>query len=235
MINYVLFIVLGLLPSLIWLIFYLRRDVHPEPNEMVIKIFVYGMGITVLVAFLELNLYDYFNNLKIPNLLRIILIFFVAVALMEELAKYLVVHFSVLKHPEYDEPIDAMIYMIIAGLGFAAVENILILFPTTAPDILEKTLITASGRFVSATLLHALCAANIGYFLALSFFKKHRRFGLVSFGILTSCLLHGLYDFGIKLEGSYSVLIPAIVLIFLCVLVMFQFRKIKQLKKPVKI
>jgi RsiW-degrading membrane proteinase PrsW (M82 family) len=42
-----------------------------------------------------------------------------------EIFKYLVVRFKVIKNPAFDEPTDIMLYMIIAALGFAAVENIL--------------------------------------------------------------------------------------------------------------
>jgi RsiW-degrading membrane proteinase PrsW (M82 family) len=235
MINYILFIILGFLPSLVWLIFYLRRDVHPEPKEMVIKIFIYGMGVTIFAAFIELISCNYLEGLSLSSFLKVALQFFIAIALVEEIMKYLVVHFGVLRNPEFDEPIDAMIYMIIAGLGFAAIENILVLFPITPPVVLGKTLLTSLGRFVSATLLHALASANIGYFLALSFFNTKNRLRLILFGIITSTLLHGIYNFGINTEGRFRVLIPFLVLVFLCFLARYQFREIKKLKSVCKI
>ena len=38
-----LYIILAVVPSILWLLFYLRKDKHPEPNKMVIKIFFWGI------------------------------------------------------------------------------------------------------------------------------------------------------------------------------------------------
>ena len=51
--------------------------------------------------------------------------FFLWAALVEEVVKFMAIRFMILNDPEFDEPVDAMIYMITASLGFAAIENIL--------------------------------------------------------------------------------------------------------------
>ena len=59
-----------------------------------------------------------------------LLYIFLGVATIEEIAKFLVIKIKVLKSSELDEPLDIPLYMIIAALCFAAVENILVLsFP----------------------------------------------------------------------------------------------------------
>ena len=35
----ILYVIFGVLPSLAWLSYYLRKDVHPEPKRMVLAIF----------------------------------------------------------------------------------------------------------------------------------------------------------------------------------------------------
>ncbi len=85
MLYYPLFIILGLLPSFIWLLFYLRKDHHPEPNSMVIRIFLYGMIITLPVAAIELGFGKLLETLNLTqsivlfglNLPIILLIYFV--------------------------------------------------------------------------------------------------------------------------------------------------------------
>ena len=99
----------------------------------------------------------------------------------------------VLNNPEFDEPIDAMIYMITASLGFAAIENILILF-RAAPDGLEQTLQLWALRSVGATLLHALAGALIGYFLALSWFYFEHQKKLVTIGIVLASIFHFVFN-----------------------------------------
>lgn len=240
----ILIIFLGFLPSLIWLLFYLRKDVHPEPKEMVIKIFLLGMLSAFVGAVLSLFFSGLIKNFQLSFYLTLFLQIFISVALIEEIIKYLPVHFYVLNNPEFDEPIDAMIYMIISGLGFAAVENILFLSSTFfISQRIEATIFTLLGRFISATLLHALASANIGYFLALSFLKFKRKILFFSIGVLTSALLHGIYNFAIKINeiqkltlgGGRIILISGGVIIFLIFLVWWEFEKIKKLKSVCKL
>lgn len=245
MLHYPLFIILGLLPSFIWLLFYLRKDHHPEPNSMVVRIFLYGMIITLPVAAIELGFGKLLETLNLTrsivlfglNLPIALLIYFViGVAISEELAKYLVVKLRILKDPEFDEPVDAMIYMIIVGLGFAAVENILILFQLAQPFLAEKTILALAGRFIGATFLHTLCSANIGFFLALFFFRAKGRLLLLLGGFGVSIILHGIYNIVIKtMEGWPRLVVLAILLIGLFIVVLLEFNKVKKLLSVCKV
>ncbi|PIP17356.1 MAG: hypothetical protein COX44_00310, partial [Candidatus Portnoybacteria bacterium CG23_combo_of_CG06-09_8_20_14_all_37_13] len=117
--SYPLYIFLGVLPSVIWLLFYLRKDVHPEPNSQVIKIFFYGMLAAIPAVFLEKGIFESTLNPPFSNLFSpfLIIIFntLIGVALIEEVLKYLVVKEKILKSAEFDEPTDALLYMIIAA------------------------------------------------------------------------------------------------------------------------
>jgi len=136
-----------------------------------------------------------------------------------------------------------MLYMIISGLGFAASENILVFLSQKLLFLpLEETLILLIFRFLSATFLHALASAVIGYFLALYFFApiknvisngvgKKRGWGLLGFGLGISTLLHGLYNFSImEMEGNFRIVIPLIILFSLAFVVSLGFKKLKKLK-----
>ena len=73
--SILLIIILGLAPGIIWLLFYLRKDSHPESNRMIIKIFFYGMMITLLAALSEIGIASYLNKLNLPPILIFILYF----------------------------------------------------------------------------------------------------------------------------------------------------------------
>jgi len=236
MMNYPLYIFFGLAPSFIWLLFFLRKDSHPEPHATVLKIFFYGMLSAIPVALIELGAADLFKSTYLPSFLVQTLYIFLGVALIEEVFKYLVVRQKVLQHPALDEPVDLILYMIIAALGFAALENLLILFPMTNPFQFLETFLVSSFRFVGATFLHALCSGLIGYFLALSFFESKHRLKLTIQGLILAIVLHGLYDFSIiKIEGSFRFVLPVIILIGLAVFVSWGFKKVKKLKSVCKI
>jgi len=229
--SYTLYIVFGILPSLIWLNFYLRRDVRPEPKLMILKIFCYGMLATIPAIFLETAIFGEFSKLNFSSSVIFILNVFLGVALVEESLKFLMVKFGVLKNPEFDEPIDAMIYMITAALGFAAGENILILVPLKYhlfSEIFDVSLL----RFLGATFLHALSSGICGFFIGLSFFNTKRRWRLVSIGLVLAILLHGFYNFSImKGEGSLKILIPLLLLLTSAIFVSFGFKKLRKLAK----
>ena len=226
--NYLLLTLFGFLPSVIWLAFYLRKDAHPEPKSMVIKVFFFGMLIAFPTALIEIILFKCLDAFHFSLIFATGLNMFIAVALVEELMKYAVIKQKVIKNKEFDEPVDAMIYMIIVALGFAAVENILILFPLS--EFFE--IFTISGiRFVGATFLHALCSALIGYFIALWYFRK-KPFRFVIFGALIAIICHGLYNFSVvTINNGFKFLIPAGILFCLALFVSWAFL---DLKKPNK-
>ena len=129
-----------------------------------------------------------------------------------------------------------MLYMIIAGLGFAGLENILALFPFA--NSLSAALEVNIFRFLGAIFLHALCSATIGYFLALSFYehKKIVQIRLFLTGVFLATFLHGLFNFSIiNIEGIFKIVIPAIILIYLGAFVFSRFRKLKKMTSVCKI
>jgi len=240
--DYSIYIFFGLLPSLVWLFFYLRKDVHPEPKRMILKIFFYGMLSTIPAIFLETGLVRLFGKLNLSVLIIFILNVFVGIALTEELLKFLVVKFRVLHNPEYNEPVDAMIYMIIAALGFAAGENLLILFPFRF-GFLGEILGISLLRFIGATFLHALSSGILGFFIGLSYFKKNKQSKLIIIGLLSAVFVHGLYNFfiinpslihqlfkiTINTEGIFLFVVPLFILIISAIFVSLGFKKLKKL------
>ena len=191
---------------------------------------------TVPTALIELGFFEKMGGLNLPPLLFAILYAFLGIGLVEEMLKYLVVKKMVLNHHEFDEPVDMMLYMIIAALGFAALENLLILLPMSANFQFFEVAFVSIFRFIGATFLHALCSGLLGYYLALSFFQTENKIKLAAKGIFWATLLHGLYDFSImKVEGSFKFVLPIIILLGLIIFVTIGFRKVKALKSICKL
>ncbi|MBI2451170.1 MAG: PrsW family intramembrane metalloprotease [Parcubacteria group bacterium] len=192
------YIAIALLPSVVWLLFYLREDAHPEPKRMIILTFLAGGLVAPLVIVAEfaanilVSLADYIFNLNFAA--ESFLFMFFGIALVEEYAKYGAVKIMKRKYArQFDEPTDLMIYMIVAALGFAAVENISFLVPTLA-----KTFLQGLGqtflRFSGATLLHALASGIIGYFLALGLYRPKRWAHFFAAGFFIAVPLHWLFN-----------------------------------------
>ena len=249
---YIIFIIFGLLPSIIWLLFYLRKDAHPESNKMVLKIFFYGMVAAILAALVEIGASGALVFLAGPiaeTFIFFLFYEFIVIALVEECSKFLIVKQKVVNHSEFDEPVDTMLYMVIVALGFAAFENTLVLFSSLYPPsgiiiagintIIKDTILISSLRFLGATFLHALASGVVGYFLALSFLNSKKRIGLILKGLGLAALLHGLFNISIiviekgAVEQNMLLFYSAVIflIIFLSMLALFVSKAFIKLKK----
>lgn len=213
-------IILAVLPSLIWLFFYLKEDIHPEPKYWLFVIFVMGIALAPLVIFLEMALNKWGNGA---------LIFLIA-PLVEETAKYGVIHLALNKNPVLDEPVDGMIYVIVAALGFAAIENVFAIFsfiPVGSSGYLNATLNFMSMRFISAVALHGLASGIAGYYFA-KFYFIETNWGFILKGLFLATVLHGTYNFLITKNGEiFPVILTGIILGAAAVLVIYLFNRLK--------
>jgi RsiW-degrading membrane proteinase PrsW (M82 family) len=201
--SLLILIFIGIFPAILWLFFFLRKDVHPEPNSMVIKVFLFGALATFPTFFIEVGVREYLNfYFENFDFIEFISICFFA-PLIEEFMKYLVVMDKVLKSPELDEPADLILYMIISALGFAAIENT---FQILQFEILPPAILVSFFRFWGAIFLHALASGLLGYFLALSFFFIKKSIKLKTLGFGLAFFLHSLFNFSIIGIGKNMIL-----------------------------
>jgi protease PrsW len=234
--NYLFAIILGILPSAIWLAFYLRKDIHPEPKKWLFLIFLAGMAITPLVIVIEWQTGVFFSflNSRSPDFfnafLKNIAVVFIGMAAVEEFFKYLVVRLAMKHNPVFDEPADAMIYMIVAALGFAAIENIMVMLLFTPTFFFNpaQPLFILGIRFVGATFLHALTSAIIGFYYALSLCKNDQcptnPHMLIIKGFAIAVFVHGLFNYFIIISKEASMIYFSIPLMIIAVFVLKDFK-----------
>lgn len=213
----------GILPALLWLWFWLKEDsLHPEPKSRILMVFLAGMASILIVLPLEKFVFTTF--LSSISFITIILW-----ASIEEIAKYLVAHFTALKNKVMDEPIDAVIYMITAALGFSALENTLFLFNIIDVGLLSQSVITGNSRFLGATLLHIASSASIGVMLGLAYYKKALVKIIFLFtGIVLSIVLHTSFNLLIIKLGKdlFFVFAGVWILIILLIVLIEKIKKI---------
>ena len=234
--NYPLFFLFGFAPSIVWLLFYLRKDVHPEPNSMILKVFFWGMAATIPAIGIELALRPLLKlSLLSPQLLFILYVF-LGIALVEEVVKFLVVKWKVFSNSVLDEPVDLILYMVISALGFAALENVLIL-AGLGPFALPSHIVALSAfRFIGATFLHTLASGMLGYFLVLSSRNRKPSLLILLTGLTLSTLLHGFFNlFIIKGGGWMHFGIPFIIICSTAIFLFFAISKVKNMKGVCKL
>jgi len=231
----ILYIIFGVLPSLTWLFYYLSKDLHPEPKKTILRIFLWGALITIPVFFVQIGLMTLLAKIDLDPLITSLIYWFLIIAFSEEIFKFFVVRFKIMNSPDLDEPLDIMLYMVVAALGFSALENILYLFnPATGlsfDELVKRTLLLSFIRFIGATFLHTLSSAVIGYFMAVSYFDEKNKSLELASGIIAATALHGLYNFSImKLTGYQALVIPVIILLTLGFLTFLGFNKLKNMR-----
>ena len=223
-------VILAVLPSLIWLFFYLKEDLHPEPRLWLFITFLMGVALAPVVIFTEMVIGKALNFLAVIPFESGIILMFVIAPLVEEAAKYGAVHLSLNKNPVLDEPVDCMIYVIVAALGFAAIENVFAIFSfisVGAPGYFSDAFNFMSMRFISAVALHGLASGIIGYYFARFYFVKRNPL-LIVWGLFLASLLHGVYNFLLFKDDQYmSLIFTAGVLLAAAALVIFLFNRLK--------
>lgn len=215
-------IILSLLPGFVWLLFYLQEDLHPEPKRLLFKTFVIGGLFAFFALFLELLLNSLFANYGIAAYAPLALLAF---SLIEESIKFFGTYLSVHNEPAFDEPVDAMIYMVVGSLGFATVENLGAVFNTQTGLLFNIAFETATLRFVGATLLHSLAGGIVGYYWAKSI-REFKSDHYIFKGLVFATILHGIFNYLIINYGDiiYSVVFVTIVGFF----VLNDFEKLKE-------
>lgn len=225
----------GLFPAILWVIFWLREDnFHPEPKRRIIFCFLYG-AIAVPFAFIsELGIAKIFlNTVPIQDALSNAFILGVVVvtiwALLEEVLKYSAAHFGGIRWKSNDEPIDVVIYLILAALGFAALENILFLIEPLIQGDVHTAVITSNMRFVGASLLHVATSGVIGLFIAFSYFKEQtikKRYFLG--GLITAVILHTIFNLFI-INNENNILPTFFAVWFVIIVIIIILERIKKI------
>lgn len=221
--------VLALAPPVVWLLVYLKEDEHKEPFRLILLAFAGGIA----AAFAALALQSAF--LKGRDLFENAVFLFSLIAVSEEFFKFAAVRLLIVNRRDFNEPIDAMIYMVSAGLGFAAVENLLFLFSyayTSGFPLSENLLAGAhlsAARFIGANQLHALASGVMGYFMARAFFFPNRKW-YIPLGLLFASLLHGAFNYLIIMADAVpaSSLYLFGILSTALVIVLIDFQKLKR-------
>lgn len=232
---YLFYIISALSPSIIWLLFYLIKDQHPEPKNRIIKVFFWGVIAAVIAGILESKIIEiigvFFPLLVISNSLWFLLLkYFILVALIEELAKYLSVRRFVLHNAVVDEPLDVMLYIIVSALGFATLENFLLLFNLSDLYKIVEILEFSAERFIGAIFLHTLASGVLGFFWALSLYGQKNKKLLFSCGVFIAIFMHGLYNFSVaNFTGFWRYSICVFIIIFLAIFTTLAFIKLKKL------
>jgi len=214
-------------PTIIWFFICLWWDrKQPEPNRQIIRTFLLGGLVALLLTFINIPLTEYIKKVFFgPEILLILILSFLVDALIEEGGKLTCFKFTVYRFPSFDEPVDGMIYGIILGLGFAFTENIFYAFAIKDISLAADILLL---RGFTTTFMHFIAGGIIGYYFALSKFSLGKKSFSVFKGFILAVLFHGSYNVLSRFNQPLFLYLLAILLIIIFI---FIFRNILRLRK----
>ncbi len=212
----------GVLPSLLWLWFWIREEGdNEEPNSIVSIVFIMGMIGVLCVLPIE----KFIQTLISSHNLQIIFW-----AGSEELIKFLAVAVVLLSTEYLSEPMEWPIYLITAALGFAALENTLYLIKPLGMGINTVSLLTGQLRFLGSTLLHTTASGILGIALGISLHMKwYKKIWHLFVGFILATTLHSVFNFFIIRNGGNDFLKVFAFLWVVTIIVILLFEKVRRM------
>ena len=148
-----------ILPSILIILFFVYSDKFKEPRGEIIKVFIYGILITIPAYFLNTYIGDFFyaNTRVSENLISS----FLTAAPVEEGLKLSVLYYFVYKMKDFNEPMDGIVYGVTVSLGFATLENFYYVY-LLADHFNTSSMALAIVRSFSAVPAHAVFGIFMG-------------------------------------------------------------------------
>ena len=181
-------VVLAIIPAVIWMsVFYAQDRSEPEPRTYVAGVAVLGallaaaIGYPLLTQLIQVS--SWVGHDTLTEILGAILV----IGFTQEFLKYVAVRFSVFYSKEFDQRIDGVVYGSAAGLGYAAMLNIITVISSGGVDLGPGVI-----RIVVTQMVHGALGALIGYFLGRDKFDP-RRVWWMSAGLTLAAVIDGLF------------------------------------------
>ena len=213
----------GVVPALFWLYFWLKEDSNPEPLSLILKTFLAGSAMVILVIPFQKIVNDIYPGMG-PRA-------FILWATLEEGFKFAAAYFIAIRSLDDDEPVDPMIYMIVCALGFVALENTLFIISPLLQKDLINGILTGNLRFIGASLLHIVSSSIIGTAIALNYYKpKAERYIWTLFAFILAVAFHSIFNLFIINQDNFGTFLTFGMVWSGVAILLLMFEKIKRIK-----
>lgn len=190
----------ALLPAGILLVRVYRLDkIEKEPPRLLLKMVLFGALGGALAAAAEVFLLRFLAaHMRTDSIRYSLLVNFAVVALTEEVCKRLPVRVIAWKDPAFDYRFDAVVYCVFSALGFAALENAIVVARLGLGAALSRAVLSVPGHFFFAVYM--------GIYLGEAKAAEKDGEGFMADRYLAASLaipvlLHGFWDFSLS-SGS---------------------------------
>ena len=217
--NYIeLLIFLAVLPVVLLCIYVYKKDKHKEPLSLLMKLFAFGILVSIPVVIVEMIVEGMFKNIGINNFYILFFHTFLTVGLIEEGYKWLIVKKFGYNNNEFDEYYDVLVYSVFVSLGFAFIENILYVLTS------DTGIATAIMRAIFSVPGHTCFAIVMGYYMAeaKSNFKNiNKANNLLLLSIIIPTSIHTLFDSFLFATEQFHSLFFGLFIVFYFVMILY--------------
>ena len=201
-------LLITIVPSILILLYFFLSDKFKEPKGSIALVFFLGICICLpagyINSFMENNFKDIFSER--------LLFSFLGPAWCEELLKFIILYFIVLKRNEFNERMDGIVYGVAVSLGFATLENYEYVFILAEKWEIEPYTM-AIWRSYSAVPMHGLNGCIMGFYFGMFAFTANKKYLILC--LLIPFIIHGLYNF---LSHPYHFMILGVLTIYTVIL-----------------
>ena len=201
-------LLITIIPSILILLYFFLSDKFKEPKSTIAIVFFLGILICLPAGIINTFVHDNFKDVFSERLTSS----FLGPAWCEELLKFIILYFIVLRRNEFNEPMDGIVYGVTVSLGFATFENYEYVFHWAEVWKIDPAQM-AIWRSYSAVPFHGLAGCIMGFYFGKYAFTAEKKYLVLS--LLIPFLVHGFYNF---LTYPYHFVIVGIGLIYALVL-----------------
>jgi len=199
-------LLITIVPSMLILLYFFLSDRFKEPKGTIALVFFLGILICLPAGIINDFMYKNFNDGS--DLSEKLYSSFLAPAWGEELLKFIILYFIVLRRNEFNEPMDGIVYGVTVSLGFATYENYDYVFRLAELWEIDPYQM-AIWRSYSAIPMHGLNGCIMGFYFGMYSFTANKKYLILC--LLIPYLIHGFYNF---LDYPYHFIVVGMLTIY---------------------
>ncbi len=230
-----LIILISIIPVILLALFVYSKDNVKEPKSLLMGLFISGflaaalvIGIDIFVSIVIPDFFipDDYTNISFYKLFSIV---FLEIAFIEEFSKWLMIRLFAYNSKNFDQQYDIIVYSVFVALGFACIENIFYLIPSSLSLGFYRAIFSIPG--------HACFGVFMGSFLGLAKIYEDKDKALsrvyMFYAILIPALLHTTYNFCLLANKTWFFIVFMIFVIILYITSIITIRKISKENKDI--
>ena len=220
----------GIIPAILLIAYICWKDrKQPEPFIWIFNAIMSGCLSAVLAILMALYIetLPFWDYIPINSTSRAWATAFLSAAIPEETAKWWFLYRLSRKNPYFDEYMDAIVYAVCIGMGFAGLENVMYLFSAH-----ESWHSLALIRCMLSVPAHFAFAVLMGYYFGKIHFtrSKWKKTYLAPMVLVAPIMAHGIFDgllmMNQDMSAPVSATIAVVFLVFVVRLHRFSFSRI---------